>query len=919
MAEQDALNTTLIPDAPILNAQYRVLELLGEGGMGRVFKAEHRITQQVVAVKALRQELLTDPSFRVRFITEAKALSRFDHSCITHLYNFIEEMDGRLFLVMQFVAGQNLESLIFAMGGLSPAITLTIIRPVLDAFAYAHRQGVVHRDIKPANIVLTPGGGVKVMDFGIARIESDTRITMTGASLGSPGYMSPEQVLGRPLDHRCDIYALGVMLFEMLTGDLPYPGDNGYTVMKAHVEAPIPDPRTFAPAVPEKLAQTVMWAMAKNPDERPQSVDALLNALPTVQEVGGNEDETWRQIFGTASKPRRAPTLQQPPQPTMSAPASPAPSPTLAPRAPTVAGEIVPVVLPSAAEQGRSSKLIAGGLVVGAALLAVGGIYYSMSGGVKKAAPPPPADLPAALVVKGAELALIPGKDDLPAFYMERTEVTFRQYRAFLRDCPVGSLCGPKEEHPVLQRNETVLALLNNHPIANISYRDAEAYCKWAGKHLPSSAEWTRAAQGDDGRLYPWGNEVAQTKAWLARPLKLGSKEFYSQAEKHPAGLATVSVHADEYYADTSPFGVLGLGGSLSEWLQDADSKDENLKLVAGGSWSSSNPALDAKLTERVPQQADRSSASLGLRCVMDAANAVAKGQPEQLSEMKKRGSLRVATEEESPPMIMRNEKGETVGFDHALMLALSKSMNLKLELVPGQYTELPSRLLADRADLMIAAYSPSDSHRGLDWSDSYLEYGLAMVVRKDGKLKEVKDLEGKRVAYYNDDATRASIQKLVPASAKLVALEQGYLEALKAGDVDAFLYDFPFLVEELKSHLDQLKITQFGLTESTYNVGLREGQYSLAQAVNQGIRQLRASPEYARLLKTYLGGAPSVEDIPAGARTIIVKEGDSLQKVAERELGDGSRWPELWTLNKYRIGNQNLLFVGMPLVLPNP
>lgn len=917
MAEQDAHNTTLIPDAPILNAQYRVLELLGEGGMGRVFKAEHRITQQVVAVKALRQELLTDPSFRVRFITEAKALSRFDHACITHLYNFIEEGDGRLFLVMQFVAGQNLESLIFAMGGLSPAITLTIIRPVLDAFAYAHRQGVVHRDIKPANIVLTPGGGVKVMDFGIARIESDTRITMTGASLGSPGYMSPEQVLGRPLDHRCDIYALGVMLFEMLTGDLPYPGDNGYTVMKAHVESPIPDPRSFAPAVSEKLAQTVMWAMAKNPDDRPQSVDALLAALPTVQEVGGSEDETWRQIFGSAPT-RRSPTIQQlPPQPTISAPAVP-PSATLAQRAPTLAAESLPVSLPPSAQQGRSSKLIAGGLVIGAVLMAGGGMYYAMSGGTQKKVAPPPANLPPALVVKGAELVMIPGKDELLPFYMERTEVTFRQYRSFLRDCPVGSLCGPKEEHPVLQRNEAVLSRLNNHPIANISFRDAEAYCKWAGKRLPTSAEWTRAAQGDDGRLYPWGNDVSQTKAWLARPLVQGSKEFYSQAEKHPAGLATVSVHADEYYGDESPYGVLGLGGSLSEWLQDADAKDASLKLVAGGSWSSSNPALDAKIIERVPQQADRSSASLGLRCVMDAAEAVAKGQPEQLSEMKKRGTLRVATEEESPPMIMRSEKGEPGGFDYALMQSLAKSMNLKLELVPGQYTELPSRLLADRADLVIAAYSPSDSHRGLDWSDSYLEYGLAMVVRKDDKLKEVQDLEGKRVGYYNDNATRAAIQKLVPGSAKLVAQEQGYLEALKAGDVDAFLYDFPFLVEELKPHLEQLKITQFGLTESTYNVGFRDGQYSLAQAVNQGIRQLRASPEYATLLKTYLGGAPSVEDIPAGARTIIVKEGDSLQRVAERELGDGSRWPELWALNKYRIGNQNLLFVGMPLVLPS-
>jgi len=254
----------VVVDAPKLNAQYRIDSLLGEGGMGRVYRAEHQLTGQVVAIKALREELSQDNTFRTRFLIEAKVLSKLDHPSITHLLNFIAEEDGRLFLVMQYVAGPTLDDLLIQLGPLPPAVAMTVFHEILAAFDYAHTQGIIHRDIKPANIVLPPTGGVKVMDFGIARMEHQIKLTTTGASLGSPAYMAPEQVTGGPLDSRCDIYALGCMLFEITTGDIPFNGETGYSVMKAHVEDRPPDPRDLV-SMPDPIADAILWALKKNP------------------------------------------------------------------------------------------------------------------------------------------------------------------------------------------------------------------------------------------------------------------------------------------------------------------------------------------------------------------------------------------------------------------------------------------------------------------------------------------------------------------------------------------------------------------------------------------------------------------------------------------------------------------------------
>lgn len=922
MAGNDLQSANLIPDAPLLNAQYRVMELLGEGGMGRVFRAEHRITGQVVAVKVLRQELLTDPSFRIRFITEAKALSRLDHPSITHLHNFIEESDGRLFLIMQFVAGQNLESLVFAVGALPPTVAVTIFLYVLRAFSYAHAQGVVHRDIKPANIVLSPGGGVKVMDFGIARIDAGSRITATGASLGSPGYMSPEQVLGRPLDHRCDIYALGVMLFEMVTGDLPYPGDNGYTVMKAHVEQPVPDPRKIL-TVPDKVAEAIMWAMQKNPDDRPQTVEALIEVLPTAESMGGTEDEAWRFVFGENVKPRLGtPTLSGAPpvrpHSTMGVaiPGGPIHQ-TVAPAQaggaqPTQHGLPVPIPLP--ASPPRSSKTPAVLALVGVALASAGGIYLWKSNQAGVAAPT--VQLPSALVVKGGEMVKIPADGTKEPFYLDRTEVTYRQYRAWLEACPTGSACGPSHDISTLNLPPDTLVTVVDHPVASVSHSDAVGYCRWANKRLPTSEEWTRAAAGPNASLFPWGNEAAASKAWLARTVKEGP-QFFSDMKNRPGGLPTVSIHSEAYYDDESAYGVLGLGGNVSEWLSDVDADDKSLRLVAGGSWSSQNPATEARSAERSSQSSEQTSSSLGFRCALDAKEAVRLGTVDLLSQIQSNKVLRVGAEDESPPMLRKNAKGEAEGFEYELMQHIASSLGVKLEVVPGIYPDLPGKLRSAKNDVIISAYTPDDSIRGVQWSTSYLEYGLCMVVKKDSAIRRVEDLGGKKVGHYNDPATAKAVRQLVPSSAKLSSIENNYLEAVKTGQIDAMLYDFPFMSEEIKSYEADLRISQFGLTEATYNAGVKEGEFSLMRAVNRAIWSLRSSEKYAQLLRKYLSGAPVVDDIPAGARTTVVREGDTLEQVAQRELGDGKRWPEIWSLNKFRIANQNMLYVGTPLVLP--
>ena len=253
--------------APLQGERYRLDELIGRGGMASVWRATDTVLGRPVAVKRLHPGLIADEEHAERFRREALLVARLSHSNLVRLLDRGEDADGP-YLVMELVDGENLKSLVRREGALPPEEAVRICVEVGRALAYAHAQGVVHRDIKAQNVLLTPDGGVKLTDFGIARLmeaDGEPGLTRTDMLVGSADYLSPEQADGRPVDARTDVYSLGIVLYECLTGRLPFPGEGFVAVAMRHCSEPLPDPRVLAPAVPGWLAATAQRAAAKEP------------------------------------------------------------------------------------------------------------------------------------------------------------------------------------------------------------------------------------------------------------------------------------------------------------------------------------------------------------------------------------------------------------------------------------------------------------------------------------------------------------------------------------------------------------------------------------------------------------------------------------------------------------------------------
>jgi len=264
----------------ILN--YKVISLIGEGGMGSVYLAEHQTLGRKAAIKVLLPEIARNQMIRDRFINEAKTLSLLSHQNIVTLYDF-SDVDGNLVLVMEYTEGTPLDTVIEKITGAIPEQRcINIFKQVLDGFSYAHRKGIVHRDIKPANIILQSDDTPKILDFGIAKIvEGDVKLTKTGTRMGSVVYMSPEQVMGRDVDQRSDIYSLGVTLFEMLTGRLPFDTrtESEFDIQTKIVREPLSPIRSINPNISENLENVIIQATEKNVNYRFQSCEEFLMAI----------------------------------------------------------------------------------------------------------------------------------------------------------------------------------------------------------------------------------------------------------------------------------------------------------------------------------------------------------------------------------------------------------------------------------------------------------------------------------------------------------------------------------------------------------------------------------------------------------------------------------------------------------------
>jgi serine/threonine-protein kinase len=271
--------------------RYEILSTLGKGGMGVVYRARDTTLDEDVALKVLRPDVIKDdPTLLERFKQEIRLARRITHRNVLRTHD-IGETDGAPYISMEYLEGVTLKDLISSKGALPLGVGLRIAKQMCQGLEAAHHQGVVHRDIKPQNMLILPETGeLKIMDFGIARVSdvkagqtpSTSGLTTAGTVMGTPDYIPPEQAQGAPADYRSDIYSLGVVLFEVFTGRLPFTGDTIMNIVLAHIRNPPPAPRSVNPHIPPALEEVILRALQKDPAARYQTVDEMLRDLGDV-------------------------------------------------------------------------------------------------------------------------------------------------------------------------------------------------------------------------------------------------------------------------------------------------------------------------------------------------------------------------------------------------------------------------------------------------------------------------------------------------------------------------------------------------------------------------------------------------------------------------------------------------------------
>ncbi len=265
-----------------VNGRYVLLDPSGSGGTARVYRAHDEVLGRDVALKVLREQYAEDEGFVQRFRREARSAAALSHPNIVPIYDLGRSEDGTYYMAMEYVSGGTLKERIVGRGPLKPRIAASMALQIAEALAIAHEKGVIHRDIKPQNVLMTETGDLKVADFGIARAASATVLTQTGFVLGTANYMSPEQTMGQEVDPKSDLYSLGVVLYEMLTGEVPYRADTPVAIAMKHVSEPPRAPREADPEVPEGISALVVKLLAKRPDDRYRDAAVLVEDLQRI-------------------------------------------------------------------------------------------------------------------------------------------------------------------------------------------------------------------------------------------------------------------------------------------------------------------------------------------------------------------------------------------------------------------------------------------------------------------------------------------------------------------------------------------------------------------------------------------------------------------------------------------------------------
>jgi polar amino acid transport system substrate-binding protein len=316
-------------------------------------------------------------------------------------------------------------------------------------------------------------------------------------------------------------------------------------------------------------------------------------------------------------------------------------------------------------------------------------------------------------------------------------------------------------------------------------------------------------------------------------------------------------------------------------------------------------------------QPASQTTASSSTATRTEPSDAPAPVRENVLASIKSSGVLRVGMEPDAPPLHFINDDKQEDGFDFRLAARIAQKLGAKrVAVVEADYEELPAKMLKGDFDIIMAGYVPDPEVQGVEWSQGYLDFGLALIVQEGmmGTIDDVSDLRNKTIAIYDDPAA----ERWVPgATIKKFSGDSGWFEAVESGAADALVYDYPFAAVEIKEH-PQTVIVKYNLNKSKYAVGVPAKNYDLIYQINQALEEIKASDDYPRLMKQYLSSKSEAFMKPVeGRRTHKVRDIDTLSRIAKQYLGDAQRWPEIWEINKDRVADPNVIYPGLVLLLP--
>lgn len=529
---------------PIIDGRYQLERRLGQGGMGIVFQARHIFLKTQHAVKVILPDSLGNGHSSVtRFKQEALAAAAIRHQNIVAVTDFGVALNTMPYLVMEFIKGRSLEEIISDEGAMSPSAAFEFIRPIAAGVAAAHQQKIVHRDLKPLNIIVrdnTPiHEAIKILDFGLAKIKSPELLgsfmqAKTSGLIGSPYYMAPEQWSEEEPDARADIYSLGIMLYQMLAGAVPFDGSSGAVIMRKHLTELPPPFASRGVEIPEQVERVVRHALEKEVSARPPSVEAFINELRLAL---NSADPRSSSSIGNADSTNLTDSF------------------SLHTGVTALRGELI---------------LIPGGEAIIGARDDV--LYRLMQ----------MHDVSAERMEQWMKPEA--RRINLPAFHIAQGTVSNDEYLEFVQDTGYNR---PKHWQ---QSTGSFPSHLRDLPVVNVSFADAEAFCQWSNTRLPTNDEWERAARGNDGRAYPWGVAwEVETNGHVLRPKVAIANDQSEWRDAYPANTIERNEVTSEgllpvygLQEGKTPEGLLNMAGNVWEW---ADGGKGGMKHTRGGSY----------------------------------------------------------------------------------------------------------------------------------------------------------------------------------------------------------------------------------------------------------------------------------------------------------------------------------------------